>query len=91
MGIHHPKAPADPAMLTPHPRTSCDADRCGLRPWRREDQALYRDGYAAGYLAALQTLERAAAAQAAAITAQAPGAAIARNDALWPTEDPDDE
>ena len=57
-GTHHPTAPPDPAMLTPHPREGCEADRCGLRPWRKQDQPLYRDGYAAGYLAAIQTLRK---------------------------------
>ena len=52
-GIHHPTAPPDPAMLTPHPREACERDRSGYGPWRAEDQALYRQGYAAGYLAAI--------------------------------------
>ena len=46
-GIHHPTAPADPVMLEPHPRESCERERCGLPPWRAEDQSLYRQGYAA--------------------------------------------
>jgi hypothetical protein len=54
-GIHHPPNPPDPEMLTPHPRETCEQDRCGLPPWRAEDQALYRQGYAAGYLAAHRT------------------------------------
>jgi len=28
-GIHHPTAPPDPAMLDPHPRETCERDRCG--------------------------------------------------------------
>jgi len=55
-GIHHPTAPADPEMLTPHPRTSCERERCGLPPWRAADQSLYRQGYAAGYLRAIRIL-----------------------------------
>ena len=59
-GRHHPTAPADPAMLTPHPREDCDRDRCGLPLWRVQNQDAYRQGYAAGYLAAIRTLQRGA-------------------------------
>ena len=47
-GIHHPTTPSDPEMVTPHPREVCEQDRCGLRPWRIEDQQAYKVGYEAG-------------------------------------------
>ena len=35
----------------PHERETCSKETCGMRPYRTEDQALYQEGYDAGFAA----------------------------------------